>query len=91
MHYIGIDAHKKTCQATVMNTEGRIIERKKIETDVTELKTFFSKYKRSRAVVEACPVWEVVYEAGRRAGVEVILANHGQVKAISSLRSTPGT
>ena len=57
MHYIGIDAHKKTCQATVMNTEGRIIERKKIKTDVSELKAFFSKYKRSRAVVEACPVW----------------------------------
>jgi hypothetical protein len=37
---------------------------------VMELKTFFSKYKRSRAVVEACPVWEVVDEAGRRAGVE---------------------
>jgi transposase len=86
MHYIGIDAHKKTCQATVMNTEGRIIERKKIETDVTELKTFLSKYKKSRAVVEACPVWEVVYEAGRRAGVEVVLANPGQVKAISAAR-----
>lgn len=86
MHYIGIDAHKKTCQATVMNTEGRIIERKKIDTDVSELKTFFSKYKRSRVVVEACPVWEVVYEAGRRAGVEVVLANPGQMKAISAAR-----
>lgn len=86
MHYIGIDAHKQTCQATVMDDDGRIIERKKIRTDMTELSEFFSRYKKSRAVVEACPVWEIVYESGRRAGVEVILANPGQVKAISQAR-----
>jgi len=86
MHYIGIDAHKESCQATVMDDDGRTIERKKIPTDMTELKKFFSRYRKSRAVVEACPVWEVVYEAGRQAGVEVVLANPGQVKAISQAR-----
>ena len=86
MHYIGIDAHRKTCQATVMNDDGRILERKKITTELPELKEFFSRYRDGRAVVEACPVWEVVYEAGRQAGVDVVLANPGQVKAISQAR-----
>jgi transposase len=86
MYYIGIDAHKKSCQATVMDDGGRIVERKKIPTGVPELKEFFSRYRKGRAVVEACPVWEIVYEAGRGAGVEVILANPGQVKAISQAR-----
>jgi hypothetical protein len=39
-----------------MDESGRIIERKKIPTQVKDLTRFFSKYKESRPVVEACPV-----------------------------------
>ena len=86
VYYIGIDAHKTSCQATVMDDDGRVVERRKVATDLHELRDFFSRYREGRAVVEACPVWEIVYEAGRRAGVEVVLANPGQVKAISQAR-----
>jgi transposase len=86
MHYIGIDAHKETRQATVMNEAGDIVERRKVPTRAADLKQFFRKYRGSKAVLESSTVWEFVYETVSGEGIEVILANPAQVKAISQAR-----
>jgi len=86
MYYVGIDAHKEMCQTTVMNENGRVVERRKVPTRLADLKEFFKKYRGSKEVLESSTVWEFVYETVPGEGVEVVLANPSQVKAISQAR-----
>jgi transposase len=69
-----------------MNDQGTILERKKIPTNRSDLESFFRRYPHCKAVIESNTIWEFVFETLSHVGVEVILANPMQVKAIATAR-----
>lgn len=84
--YIGIDAHKAFCKATVMDERGNVVERKRVPTRSEDLTAFFSQYAGSKAVLESSTVWEFVYEVVSGASVDVVLAHPLEVKAIAKAK-----
>jgi transposase len=86
MKYIGIDQHKTFCQATVVDDKGKIIECKKIPSRQKDLQQFFRRYKGSKAVIESNTIWEFIYDTLSKIGIDVILTNPFEVKAIAHAR-----
>ena len=66
-----------------MDESGTIVERAKVPTDGEHLSEFFQRYSGSRAVIESNTVWEFVYDELRSLGIDTILANPLQVRAIA--------
>jgi transposase len=83
MKYIGINIHKKNCVATIVDKEGEILKTKTIPTNATEISRAFRRYKGSKAAIESNTVWEFVYEVLSKNGIDVILTNAVEVKAIA--------
>ena len=50
-HYIGLDAHSKNCFFVVLNRKGKVVMRKKVPTEDSELVRFVAKYKGPKALV----------------------------------------
>lgn len=84
--HIGVDIRKSFCQATVLDDRGNIVETAKVPTDLDHLERFFCRYPGSHAVIESNTVWEFVCEKLRSLGLDVVLANPIQVKAIAQAR-----
>ncbi len=84
--YLGVDIHQKFCQTTVMDSQGRTIERAKVPTDREHLTEFFARYSGSAAAIESNTIWEFVYETLAGLGLEVTLASPVQLKAIAQAR-----
>jgi len=84
--YVGIDAHKRFCQATVMNKGGEIMEKKKFLTTKEELEEFVRGRKDIVAVVEASTSGMVVYDWLDEIGVNTKMAHPLKVKAIASAK-----
>ncbi len=74
-------------QTTVMDESGPIVERAKVPTDREHRSEFFRRHSGSRAVIESNPVWEFVYDELRSLGIDTILANPLQVRAIAKSKT----
>lgn len=83
MKYIGIDQHKDFGQATVVDKDGKILDCKKIPSRLTDLQRYFRRYKGCKAVIESNTIWEFIYDTISKLGIDVVLANPLEVKAIA--------
>lgn len=80
---LGLDVHKKFTQATVMNDEGKIIERRKIIHNLEILKDFLSQFPAQTPVgFETVGNWYWVAEAIEAAGCQPMMAHAAKAKVM---------
>jgi transposase len=88
--YVGLDVHKLTTVATILDAEGKRVDQARFGSADSELLSYLGRFSASKHVVlEACNVWPHVYDAARSAGAQVTLAHPYKVRVISeaSLKS----
>jgi len=89
--YVGIDVHKKFCQAALMNNDGRILREFRFD-NTSEGASGLLDLARSidpqvKAVVEpSANYWVRIYDKLEDEGVEVKLSNPLRTKAIAEAK-----
>lgn len=85
---IGIDAHKRYSQVSVMQEDGKIIDRQKINNDRKSFQEALSGYSGngSKAVLESGWNWGLVYDMVNDCIDEVKVAHPLKVKAIAEAK-----
>jgi len=85
--YVGLDAHKKFCYATLMNKSGNIMDRNKFPTTNGCLDKFMEKIgSGAKVVVEASTSGLRVYDYLDANDADIIMAHPLKVKAIASAK-----
>jgi len=85
--YVGLDIHKKTITAVVMDKEGNIKTRTKFRNTTEDIYSFMETLQpNTKVVMEACSVWEQIYDLFQEEGFNTILAHPLKLKAIASAR-----
>lgn len=84
MYSIGIDAHKRYSQITIMQENGKIINRYKVNNDRKSIKAALSPYAKdgSKAVLESGWNWGLLYDMFSDCIDEVKIAHPLKLKAI---------
>jgi transposase len=88
--FVGLDVHKSSIVATVLDGEGNRVDQTKLTSADSELIEYLNGFPGPKHVVlEACGVWPHVYDAAQSAGADVTLAHPLKVRVISeaSLKS----
>ncbi len=88
--FVGLDVHKSTTVATVLDRDGNRVDQTKLSSADTALTEYLNRFPVPKHVVlEACHVWPHVYDAAKSTGAEVTLAHPYKVRVISeaSLKS----
>jgi transposase len=88
--FVGLDAHKSSIVATVVDREENRVDQTRLSSRDSELRGYLSRLPASTEVVlEACNVWQHVYDAAASIGARVTLAHPYKVRVISeaSLKS----
>jgi transposase len=89
--YVGIDVHKKYCQAALMNDNGRIVQELRFDNN-SEGATSLANLAKAvdpqiKAVVEpSANFWIRIYDKLEQEGVDVKLSNPMRTKAIAEAR-----
>jgi len=89
MWYIGIDIHKKMCNACIKDREGNILRELKFPNKSTGTDKLLEAIKggEAKAVIESTGnMWLRLYLSLEEAGVGVVLANPKKTKAIAEAR-----
>jgi transposase len=84
--YIGIDVHKKSCHACIMDGNGSKLGELKFPNNISGLDKLLKAIdgRRAKAVLESTGnLWLKLYLGLEEAGVEVILSNPSKTKAIA--------
>ena len=83
--YVGLDLSKTSTMATALDAMGHHIDQVKLGPTDEELVRFLRSLPpgRQHIVLEACNVWEHVYDAAASTGAEVLLANPLEAKLIT--------
>src|SRR4030095_4438982 len=84
--YCGIDLHKKFSAVCLMDSEGRILEEKKIYHQGDQLETYFRGKGPFLCALEPVDNWGWVVDALQEMGHEVHLANTYKVRLIAESR-----
>lgn len=87
MYYVGLDIHKRYCISTVMDKQGKVIDKARIDSASSELRDYFGSFDQPLSVVmEACYNWG--YFADILGGIteKLILAHPLKTKAIADAR-----
>jgi len=85
--YIGLDVHKRRNQACVMDKSGMIVQERSFLNTKEELDEFLESLPEdSQIVIEACSVWQPVFEEIEEKGFDVHLAHPSKVKLIAEAR-----
>jgi len=90
--YVGIDVHKKFCQAAVFDDEGELLDQIRFLNDKKEIKEFAWKLTTFRddvkAVVESTGnLWIQIHDILEKFGVEVFLSNPGKTRLIAEAKN----
>jgi transposase len=88
--YVGLDVHKLTTVATILDAEGKRVDHARFGSADSELLAYLARFPSPKHVVlEACNVWPHIYDAARSTGADVTLAHPYKVRLISeaSLKS----
>jgi transposase len=84
MNYVGLDVHRKSVVATVLDGEGRVVQQTKFGPTDRELVEFLEQLPGHRKVaLEACSMWEHYYDAAASTGAEVTLSDPYKTKLIA--------
>jgi len=88
MYSIGIDAHKRYLQITIMQENGKIINRYKVNNDRKSIKAVLRPYAQdgSKAVLESGWNWGLLYDMFSDCIDEVKIAHPLKVKAIAEAK-----
>ncbi|HAJ33360.1 MAG TPA: IS110 family transposase, partial [Candidatus Atribacteria bacterium] len=72
MYSIGIDAHKRYSQITIMQENGKIVNRYKVNNDRKSIKRALSRYSQegAKAVLESGCNWGLIYDMGSDGNLE---------------------
>jgi transposase len=81
--YVGLDVHKRTCHATVIDEHGEIVEQRRFVNQRDEYEYFFKHIKDAKVAMEACYCYQPVYELLEGMGIEVKLAHPNRTRAIA--------
>ena len=86
-NYVGIDLHKQFSQIAVIDSEGKVIEERRINNNREELTSFFNNLKHSsKGVVEASGSWYWFVDMLKEIDFDITLAHPFKVKAIASAK-----
>ena len=88
MYSIGIDAHKRYSQITIMQENGKIVYRYKVNNDRKSIKRALSPYAQegAKAVLESGWNWGLIYDMVNNGDIEVKIAHPLKVKAIAEAK-----
>ena len=84
--YCGIDLHKRFSAVCLMDSEGQIIQQRKIHHNGGELEAFFRNRPALKCALEPVDNWGWVVDALQSLGHEVHLANTYKVRLIAESR-----
>lgn len=85
--YVGLDVHKKFDQACVMDKSGMIVQEQKFLNTKEELDKFLESLPQdSQIALEACSLWQPVFEEMEEKGFDVHLAHPSKVKLIAEAK-----
>jgi transposase len=85
--FVGLDVHKETITAAVMDSKGNTLTKTKFKNTTQDIFEFMDQIEpNSKIVMEACSVWQNIYELFEEEGFETILAHPLKTKAIASAR-----
>ena len=87
--YIGIDVHKKFCNACIKDREGTVLEQLRFNNSSKGADRLLEVIggKPAKAVLESTGnLWIIIYQILEAAGVEVLLSNPSKTKAIAEPR-----
>jgi transposase len=88
--YVGLDVHKLTTVATILDAQGKRVDQTRLSSADSELISYLKRFPSPQNVVlEACNVWPHIYDAALSTGAHVTLAHPYKVRVISeaSLKS----
>jgi transposase len=82
--YVGFDISKNSIVATAVDPLGHRLRQETLGTSDEEIQRFLGDLPGTKQVVlEACNVWEHVFDAAASTGAQVLLANPFQTKLVS--------
>ncbi len=82
--YVGFDVSNSSIAVAAVDPLGHRLRQEKLGTSDEEIQRFLTDLPRPPWVVlEACNVWEHIYDATAATGAEVLLANPFQTKLVS--------
>jgi transposase len=87
MLYVGVDAHKRVTQMTVMDESGAVVKRKRVPSTREGIRGALGRYRQPvKAVLEASYSWGRVHDWLDEVADEVVLAHPAKVRAIADAR-----
>lgn len=85
--YLGLDIHKKYNQACLIDELGNTVKEQRFLNTKEELDSFLETLPAdTQIVIEACSVWQPVFEEMEEKGFDVHLAHPSKVKLIAEAR-----
>ena len=82
--FVGLDVCKTSIMATAMDWMGNIVRQEKLGPSDSKLIEFLGSIGgRKRVVLEACNVWEHIYDAAASTGAAVVMAHPLKTRIIS--------
>ena len=87
MVYAGVDAHRRMCQMTFMDSSGEVLGRNRVPSTRSGIHGAVAEYEGPiKAVLEASYSWSPIYDWLEEATSEVVLAHPSKVRAIAEAR-----
>jgi transposase len=84
MNYVGLDVHRKSVVATVLDGGGQVVQQTKFGSTDRELVEFLGQLPGHRKVaLEACSMWQHFYDAAKSTGAEVVLSDPYKTRLIA--------
>jgi hypothetical protein len=84
--YVGLDVHKRTCHATVIDESGEIVKEARFRNLRTEFEYFFKDIDNAKIAMEASYCYQPVYELLESIGYEVKLSHPKKTRAIAETK-----
>jgi transposase len=84
--YVGLDVHKRTCHATVIDESGEIVKEARFRNLRTEFEYFFKDIDDAKIAMEASYCYQPVYELLESIGYEVKLSHPKKTRAIAETK-----
>ena len=84
--YVGIDVHKRTCHATVMDGKGRITKQEKFLNEREEFERILKGIDDAKIAMEASSCWQPAYELLESMEYEVKLAHPMKTRIIAEAK-----
>lgn len=85
--YVGLDVHKKYDQACIMDESGNVVREQRFLNTIDELDKFLEELPEdSKIVMEACSVWEPIFDYIEEKGFDVCLAHPLKVRLIADAK-----